>query len=204
MCEADKNASTPNVDAGSKEVGSKKSGRRTIGLFYGSTTGTTAHIAERIRAKMEALGNVQVSIYDIGEYLLEDMTSFDCVIIGIPTWDVGQLQSDWEEAYSEIDELDMSGTTIAIYGLGDQVGYPDTFVDAMFLVVDRLRQQGAKVVGAWPRIGYTFNQSWALEGDQFVGLVLDEHTQSEMSEARLDRWLAQVWWEFGLDQVEDE
>ena len=76
----------------------------------------------------------------------------------------------------EFDGLDLSGKRAALFGLGDQVGYPDTFADAIFFVADKLRQQGATLVGAWPAAGYTFHSSWAREDDRFLGLVLDDTT----------------------------
>jgi len=61
-----------------------------------------------------------------------------------------------------------------------------------------VRACGGRLVGAWPAAGYSFTNSWALEENGcFVGLVLDEHNQPELSASRLDAWLAQVWkqWE---------
>ncbi len=58
----------------------------------------------------------------------------------------------------------------------------------MIFVADRVRRQGAQWVGTWPTDGYRFNRSWAVENGRFVGLVLDEHNQAELTDARLHRW----------------
>lgn len=173
-----------------------------IGVFFGSTDGNTARVAEQIKERFDALllaNNEEcVELIDIAEYELATMLDFDCLILGVPTWNTGQLQRDWEATLEEFDALDLRGKCAAIFGLGDQAGYPATFADAMIFVVERIQACGATLVGAWSSHGYRFDNSWALRPDgQFVGLVLDEHNQPEQTEARLDQWTAQLWQAFG-------
>jgi flavodoxin I len=99
---------------------------------------------------------------------------------------------------SEFDEIDLRGKKVALFGLGDQVGFSDTFADALFFVADRVRSAGAELVGAWPVAGYEFRSSWAVEDGRFIGLVLDEHNQPELTEVRLDGWLAAILGAFDL------
>jgi flavodoxin I len=171
-----------------------------IGLFYGSTDGHTAAAAAQLKAKLDALalatGAAAVELFDVADYYLEEMLDFDCLILGVPTWNHGQLQRDWEGVLEEFDALDLAGRRAALFGLGDQRGYPDTFADALFFVADKLRRQGAILVGSWPAAGYTFRSSWACEDDRFLGLVLDEHNQPELTEPRLVAWSQQLWREF--------
>ena len=169
-----------------------------IGLFYGSTNGTTAALAAQIRDEFAAAYGVTVELVDIGEFALEEMQDFDKLILGVPTWNVGQLQRDWEAAIDEFDDLDLTGRLIAVFGPGDQVGYPDTFGDALVFVAERAEAQGAVLVGLWPTVGYTFSRSWAVRGDRFVGLLLDEDNQPELTELRLRAWVAQLAREFGI------
>ena len=94
--------------------------------------------------------------------------------------------------------MDFSGKTIAIYGLGDQVGYPDEFLDAMGELHEFFTERGAKLVGSWPTDGYEFEQSAAVIDDKFVGLALDLDNQAGLTEDRLNAWLSQIAPEFGL------
>lgn len=135
---------------------------------------------------------VDVELFDIAEFYLEDMADFDYLIVGIPTWNIGQLQRDWDEVIEEFDQLDLTGKRAAIFGLGDQAGYPDTFVDAMIFIAERLEAQGATLAGAWPTEGYTFTQSWALREGRFIGLVLDEDNQPELTPDRVEAWVEQL------------
>ena len=50
----------------------------------------------------------------------------------------------------------------------------------------------AELVGSWSTEGYTFEQSAAVVDGRFVGLVLDQRTQSMHTDERIDGWLAQV------------
>lgn len=166
-----------------------------IALFYGSTTGNTEDIAELIE---RTLSQDQLDLYNVADAPLLHANDYDQIIMGIPTWDYGEIQSEWEDIWTELDSLDLSGKRIALFGLGDQVGYGDWFLDAMGLLHDRLIEQGAELVGYWPVEGYDFSASKALTPDasQFVGLALDEDCQHELTGQRVESWCLQIREEF--------
>ncbi len=166
-----------------------------IGLFYGSTTGKTEDIAERIQ---EALGDDVVTLHEISEAENSDFEQYDNLIIACPTWDIGELQSDWDGYYPELDEVDFSGKTVAYFGTGDQIGYADNFQDAMGILEAKISELGAKTVGYWPIDGYDFNESKAVKNGKFVGLAIDEDNQSDLTDERITAWTKQLKSEFGL------
>ena len=170
---------------------------KTIGLFYGTSTCYTEMAGEKIR---RTLGEDRVDIYNIAETPIVQAEFYDYLIFGIPTWDYGELQEHWEEIWDELDTLNMAGRKFALYGLGDQVGYPEWFLDAMGYLHSKLVHRGGIPCGYWPRAGYEFEGSKALtaDGDWFVGLALDEENEFQLSEARIQQWCAQVLREFGL------
>ena len=51
---------------------------------------------------------------------------------------------------------------------------------------------GAEVVGFWPNSGYEFADSAALDGDEFVGLALDQDNQSDLTAERISKWVADI------------
>ena len=169
-----------------------------IGLFYGSTNGNTAAAAQLIQREFVQQAQVEVELFDVADYYLEEMLDFDYLLLGIPTWNIGQLQRDWEAIVDEFDQVDLTGKRAALFGLGDQVGYPDTFGDALFFLADRLESRGATLVGAWPTTGYTFTGSWAVREGHFLGLMLDEDNQADLTEPRIQAWVQQLIHEFGL------
>lgn len=174
---------------------------KTIGLFYGSSTCYTEMAGEKIcKTLHNLLGEERVDFFNVADTPIIQTHFYDYLIFGIPTWDYGELQEDWEEIWDELDLLDLSGKKIAIYGLGDQVGYPEWFLDAMGYLHSKLVHRGATPCGYWPRAGYVFEASKALTPDEqyFVGLALDDETEFQLSDARIQQWCAQIIEEFGL------
>ncbi|QUJ67981.1 flavodoxin FldB [Photobacterium sp. GJ3] len=167
-----------------------------IGLFYGSTTCYTEMAAEKIR---DCIGDDLVDLHNIKETSLSDMNQYDLLILGISTWDFGELQEDWEAVWNQLDGLRLEGKTIALFGLGDQEGYTEWYLDAMGMLHDKLLPSGAQFVGYWPNQGYTFEASKALTEDKslFVGLALDEDSQYELSDERIEQWCEQILTEYG-------
>ncbi|WP_019028531.1 flavodoxin FldB [Colwellia piezophila] len=166
-----------------------------IGLFYGSTTCYTEIVAEKIQA---IIGADIVDIFNIKDQPLALCLDYDFIILGISTWDYGELQEDWESIWSDISQLDLGDKIIAIYGMGDQVGYTEWFQDALGMLHDQVLVQEAKVVGYWPTQGYEFVASKALTADEshFVGLSLDEDSQYNLTDDRLDTWCEQILLEY--------
>lgn len=169
-----------------------------IGLFYGSDEGNTEAVAYRIQQR---LGEDLVEVHDIADVTQLDFANYERVILGIPTWDFGQIQSDWEEFWDDISEIDFSGKTVALFGLGDQFGYGDYFLDAMGMLYDIVVKSCSRVIGFWSTEGYDYEASKAEvpgQSNLFVGLAVDEDQQEDLTRERLDQWCEQIHREFGL------
>ena len=167
-----------------------------IGLFYGSTTCYTEMAAEKIQ---DIIGKDTLSMFNIKDVNLKDAENFDFLIFGISTWDFGELQEDWESIWDDIENVDLAGKTIALFGMGDQQGYGQWFQDALGMLHDKIAPQGVTFLGYWPNSDeYEFEASKALTEDKshFVGLALDEDSQYEKSEERIATWVEQVLTEY--------
>ena len=148
--------------------------------------------AEKIRG---IIGEDLVDIHNVKETPLSLMADYDLLLLGISTWDFGEIQEDWNELWEDIATTPMKGKVVALFGLGDQEGYGEWFLDAMGLLHDELKTAGAEFVGFWPNDdSYEFEASKALTEDksQFVGLALDEDSQYELSDERIATWVEQV------------
>ena len=173
----------------------------TIGLFYGSSTCYTDMAGEKIAAAIdELMGRPTVERHNIANEPVIKAQFYNYLIFGIPTWDYGELQEDWEEIWPDLDELALQGKHVALYGLGDQRGYPEWFLDALGYLHDKLVERGAQPVGYWPSAGYEFENSKALtaDGSRFVGLALDDESEFDKTPERIVHWAVQVLSEFGL------
>lgn len=162
-----------------------------IGLFYGSTTCYTEMAAEKLQA---ALGAELVDLHNIKDVPLSQCLDYEFLIFGISTWDYGELQEDWESHWADIASLNLSGKIIALYGMGDQVGYTDWFQDALGMLHDEVIAQQGKVIGYWPNQGYEFAASKALteDGGHFVGLAIDDESQYQLTDDRINQWAVQI------------
>lgn len=166
-----------------------------IGLFYGSTTCYTEMAAEKIRA---IIGEDLVDIFNVKDCDISQMSNYDLLILGISTWDFGEIQEDWSAIWQEVGGVPLKDKCVALFGLGDQEGYGEWYLDAMGLLHDELKSSGAQLIGYWPNEGYEFEASKALTEDNshFVGLALDEDSQYELSDQRIESWCEQILVEF--------
>ncbi|MDN3640121.1 flavodoxin [Simiduia curdlanivorans] len=169
-----------------------------IGLFFGSDEGNTEAVAYRIQARF---GADRLDVHDVADVTVLDFEDYDVIMLGISTWDFGQIQSDWEDFWGDISAVDFTGKTVALFGLGDQFGYGDFFLDAMGMLHDVVVENGANIVGHWPTTGYDFDASKALVPGQakFVGLAIDQDQQENLTCERLNRWCQQVHTALGFD-----
>jgi flavodoxin I len=169
-----------------------------IALFYGSSGGVTAEAAERIADALREQAGLELPLFDVATEPLTTMLSFSQLILGCPTWYVGDLQDDWDTHFAELNALDLTGKQVALFGTGDQVCYSDTFGDALGILGSKCLERGAQIVGWWPTEGYIFKASRGVRDGLFYGLALDEDNQYRLSNARIQRWAGQLVLEFGL------
>jgi len=167
-----------------------------IGLFFGTQTGNTEAAAQRIQKEFG--GEAVVALHDMAEVEDGDFDNYQYIIIGCPTWNIGELQADWEGYFDELDNIDFSGKKVAYFAPGDQKDYADNFLDAIGILEEKISGQNGTTVGYWPTDGYDFNESKALRDGKFVGLALDDDNQSELTEKRIKTWVAQIKTEFGV------
>lgn len=162
-----------------------------IGLYYGSSTCYTEMVAEQVQS---ILGEARLDLHNINNADFRSFDDYDFLLFGIPTWDYGELQEDWDERWEELDAYDLTDKACAIFGLGDQQGYEDWFQDAIGYLYYKLSAMGATIVGEWPNQGYEFKESKGLNesGSHFLGLALDNENQPELTEQRLNIWLNQI------------
>ena len=164
-----------------------------IKLIYGSDTGNTELVTEDI---IKLLDDIEVTT--VADLTPEDWDN-DKFILGIPTWYDGELQSDWEEYFEEFKTIDFTGKKIAIFGLGDQLGYEEWFCDGVGILAETIMKNGGQSIG-WTDIDETYDldeKPKSMYNDHcFYGLCLDEDNQPELTQQRLEKWITQIKNEF--------
>ena len=91
-----------------------------------------------------------------------------------------------------LEEIDFSHKKIAVFGLGDQKGYPENFCDAIGIMAAFFEDKGASIVGYFPLEGYTFEDSKAVRNGRFMGLPLDQENQARLTNGRIENWVADL------------
>ena len=146
-------------------------------IFFASSTGNSAEIANRISS---ALNNIEV--FDLSSTKIEKINDYDKIILGGSTWGDGELNDDWEDVWSDFCKLDLSNKTVALFGLGDQESYSDEFCSAVGIIYEQVIKANAKVVGFTSIDGYYHDSSKAQINGNFVGLIIDEDNQDDLTD----------------------
>ncbi|MBN1188061.1 MAG: flavodoxin [Bacteroidales bacterium] len=163
-------------------------------IIYSFNSVKSAKIAEKIQAAFNDKAIKMINAEDISE---KEFLAYDNYVLGVPTWFDGELPNYWDEFVPALEDMKLKGKTFALYGLGDQKGYPENFLDAVGILGDILEQQGGRLVGFTSINEYTFESSKALRGDKFMGLAIDFENQGKMNNERVKSWVEQLKKEFG-------
>lgn len=156
-------------------------------IIYGSTTGATEAVAQDVASAFAG-----AALYAASEVTEADLQGVDLLILGASTWGCGDLQDDMDAFLSQFRSWTVEVKSGAVFGLGDQVGFSDSYVDGMADLAAALRDQGIALVGRCSAVGYSHGASRAQEGDEFVGLALDQENEFDQTAARIAAWTEAV------------
>jgi flavodoxin I len=173
-----------------------------VGIFYGTSTGSTQTVANEI---YKALGSdiaakpVDIETLDPDQELSAAFAEHDALIVGTPTWNTGadteRSGTGWDELYyKQLPKMKsvLNGKKVAVFGLGDQISYSDNYADATGELYDVFESLGCNLMGAWSMEGYEHEDSKSIRGDKFCGLLLDMVNQEELTQGRVQKWVAQL------------
>jgi len=158
-------------------------------IIYSFHTQKSKKVAEKV---VQAFGTDNINVVNAEELSSKVFEENDNFILSSPTWFDGELPNYWDEFVPELEEMDLKNKTFAVFGLGDQKGYPENFCDAIGILVEILESCGAKIVGKIPAEGYNFESSRAQRGNIFVGLPLDQENQGRLTSERVTKWVDQL------------
>lgn len=168
-----------------------------VGVFFGTSTGGTEDAAYLVSA---ALGDVASDPIDIDEAqgsVAAEFARFESLVVGTPTWNTGadteRSGVGWDEIYySEMQELNIAGKKVAVFGLGDSVSYAENYADATGELFDVFESLGCTMLGASSQEGYQHEASKAIRGDAFCGLLLDAVNEEDLTEERVGAWASRL------------
>ena len=159
------------------------------GIFFGSTTGTTEHVAKMIA---ERAGIRPADIHDVAYTEPSTVGGYDTLVLGTSTWGSGEPQADWLDFLDGLEALDLRGKRISLFGCGDET-MAETFCNGVGELYKRLKDTGAEFIGSYPADVYHFTRSSAVGSDGVpVGLLLDQVNHLDLTPGRIDGWLLTV------------
>lgn len=157
-----------------------------IAIVYGSSTGATEAVAEKIQAAFD-----DAAIFNADGLNVEDLKLYDFLIFGASTTGVGDLQDDWEALLPKVEKMNFTGKKVAIFGLGDSASFSTSFAGGMYIIYKALKGK-VDIVGSVSTDGYTFDDSEALVDGRFVGLALDEDNEYNETDVRIAAWVEEL------------
>jgi flavodoxin I len=111
-------------------------------IIYGSSTGNTEKIAQVLAQELKT--RFDVTLLDVTDAEPRDMTTNDVLLLGSSTWYDGQLQEDFQEFYDSMDEVDLKGKRVAVFGTGDSSW--DEFCAAVDILEEKVLELNAEIM----------------------------------------------------------
>ena len=169
-------------------------------IFFGPLDGAVHRVAKKVR---DEIGAEKVEMVPVKDASAADLEKYDKIIFGISTvgsetWHSTYSNTDWEKFLPEIEKASYKNKKVAIFGLGDHITYAQTFVDHIGLLGKKLKKNGAELLGKVPTDEYEYDDSKAIEGDEFIGLPVDEDFEPELTDERVKKWIKQIGPDFGF------
>ncbi len=161
-------------------------------MLYAPAKGSTEKVAQKIEQEFGA-ENIDMMLIDenLSPKILEN---YESIIFGISTvgrdnWDNSYTKIGWDFFLPKLDTFNFSEKTVAIFGLGNHITYPDHFVDSMGLLAKKVIEKGGKLVGKCPVEYYEFNESLAVVDNEFLGLPVDEDNDYDQTDENVKQWV---------------
>lgn len=159
-----------------------------IGIFYGSTTGNTEGVANKIAAELDV---ASADVHDVSSTAPSEIGDYDVLIFGASTWGDGDLQDDMHDFLDGVRSLDLSKKEAALFGCGDDT-MSDTFCNGVGRMYEMLSDTGVKFIGSFNASGFDFNHSDADLDGKIVGLLIDNMNHENLTEGRIKQWCSDL------------
>lgn len=111
-------------------------------VVYGSSTGNTEILAGALTEELKS--RFDVTARNVLDVTPQDILDYDLIVLGSSTWEEGELQDDFRDFYDDMDQLDLSGKKVAVFGPGDSSW--DEFCRAVDLLEEKSQELKANLV----------------------------------------------------------
>ena len=167
-----------------------------LALIYWPKGGRVENVAGIVKDNITGFDVTMICAEDM---YVSDLVHFDSFVFGGSTvgadhWGNKESENKWAVFFTDLEkkQINLKGKKGALYGLGNQVLYPDHFVDDMIYMKRKLEAAGLELIGEVSSEGYDHNESESEVDGNFVGLALDEDSQPELTLKRIQAWLSVI------------
>ncbi|ANU27016.1 flavodoxin domain-containing protein [Planococcus versutus] len=106
-------------------------------IVYTSLTGNTEQLAEMLQAAI-LNKELPVELYRIEDFSLNELSTYDYLLIGTYTWGSGEIPNELHNLYDAIEQLKRHQLRTAVFGTGDSFfaefcGAVDRFRDMLYV-----------------------------------------------------------------------
>lgn len=163
--------------------------KKVILLYWG----TGGNVEKAARLVYSMFNTEIIDMSDVVSFDVDKLNDYQLVILGGSTigaenWLDAKADNEWNRFFRKIEKLKTFKFNAAFFGLGDQVLYPDHFVDGLGIFQEEMEELNIRVVGQWPVDGYKFTDSDGAKNGFFYGLALDLDNEPELSTQRIAAW----------------
>lgn len=164
-----------------------------IGIFFSTTTNVTKTVVEKV-GRLFGIDDediMNVANIERGE-LTDKIKRYELVILATPTYHQGDVQKSWEKHMKELGDIDFENRNVALIGVGNQAIFPKSFVGGMGIMYYYIKNNNIRLIGKTSIEGYEFDDSSAVDRKSFFGLAIDDRTQKDMTDIRIENWVKQL------------
>lgn len=120
-------------------------------MLYASVTGNTEEIAVAIAEMLQKYKHeITMKTFDMDAIDVEEFSKYDAVLVGTYSWDDGAMPYEVEDFYDELEDADLTGKLVGVFGSGDT--FYATFGGAIDLLGKRFEALGANVMPDWIKV----------------------------------------------------
>ncbi|ASB89828.1 flavodoxin [Bacillus sonorensis] len=112
-------------------------------LVYASMSGNTEAMADLIEKGLLE-GGAEVDRYEAMDIDAALFDEYEHIILGAYTWGDGDLPDEFLDLYDDMEDLDFSGRTFAIFGSGD-TSY-EHFCGAVDILEEKIKELGGEII----------------------------------------------------------
>ncbi len=165
-----------------------------IVLLYWGKGGNVENAAHKVYEKFDS---DTIDIFDLVSFNIDTIKDYSHMILGHSTvgaedWMDAKADNEWNNFFRKLEKIEKPEITASSFCLGDQILYPDHFVDSLGVYKEEMDNAGIPIIGQWSTEGYRFSDSDGEENGMFYGLALDMDNEFKLSEERIEKWTKEL------------